>query len=174
MRAPPRVYTQAPQRNFPQPSSPASKRAPQSASGASFGWMRPASTSMNMSERRDLSACREWRTRTVINYVQPCDRQRCDAEAQWAREGRPSADGPCTSVLPCMHNEVFSQVYLFAVLFSISKKQGFRRRPSARQSPAWPRWCGQSVPAAGPPNATCGLSCSRNESKMLSFHSGVR
>ncbi len=62
--------------------------------------------------------------------------------------------------------------HLFAVLFSISKNTGLRRRPSARQSPAWPRWRGQSVPAVGPPHATRGLSRSRNDFKMLGFHSG--
>ena len=60
--------------------------------------------------------------------------------------------------------------YLFAISLSDTKKQGFRRRPSARRSPAWPRWRGQSVPAASPPHATCGLSRSRSRSKMLGWN----
>ena len=64
--------------------------------------------------------------------------------------------------------------YLFAVSFCAVKNQGRRARPSTPTSPEWPRHCGQLVPAISPPHATCGLNCSRSDSKVLGLHCGGR
>ena len=64
--------------------------------------------------------------------------------------------------------------YLFTDRFCAAKNEGRRARPSTRARPAWPSQRGQSVPAASPPHATCGMSCSRCKSKLLGIHRGGR
>jgi hypothetical protein len=78
------------------------------------------------------------------------------------------------AVLEDGHAAAHELAHLFAVSFCAAKNQGRRARPSTRARPVWPRQCGQSEPATRPPQATCGMSCSRCESKLLGIHRGGR